>query len=286
MEELKAGNVVTLEAIREADFGIFLTDGKTDVLLHKSEMSSLVALGDEVEVFLYNDKQGRVAASMTIPKLQIGTFDWCEVVSLVSGLGVFIDIGLKKDILIHKDDLPKIERVWPKAGDQVYSTLKTDKNGWLYGKLATESDMEPLFQRADRSAFNKNVSGIVYRTLKSGSFVLTDEGYRGFIHESQRENEPRIGERVTGRIIDVKDDGSVNLSLLKRGYEVLDDDAERIFQYLVKRGGKMPYTDKSRPEEIMTRFGMSKAAFKRALGRLMKEGKVYQKEGWTFKKDE
>jgi len=285
VEELTAGTVVKLEAVREADFGYFLSDGKTDVLLHKSECVSPVNIGDEVEVFLYSDKQGRLAATMRIPELRIGSYAWCEVVNSIPDLGVFVDIGIGKDILIHKDDLPKLERVWPKPGGKVYCTLKTDQNGRLLGKLATEPVMERLFKPADRKSFNKNVSGIVYRTLKTGTFIITDEGYRGFIHESQREKEPSIGERVDGRIIDVKTDGSVNVSLLKRGHEALDEDAQSIYAYLEKRGGKMPYSDKSLPGEIEKRFSMSKGAFKRALGRLMKEGKVYQKDGWTYTKD-
>ncbi|MBE3571292.1 MAG: hypothetical protein IMW92_14725, partial [Bacillales bacterium] len=108
------------------------------------------------------------------------------------------------------------------------------------------------------------------------------EGFKGFIHESQREKEPRLGEKVEGRIIDVKVDGSINVSLLGRKQEKLDEDAERIFAFLQSRNGAMPYSDKSIPEDIMERFNLSKGAFKRALGRLMKDGKIYQEEGWTY----
>ena len=101
------------------------------------------------------------------------------------------------------------------------------------------------------------------------------------MHESERSVEPRLGELVKGRVIGVKEDGSLNGSLLPRTHERLDEDAEGILTYLESRGGSMPYWDKSDPEDIQKRFGMSKAAFKRALGRLMKEGKVSQADGWT-----
>lgn len=282
--ELNPGTVVTLTVAREVEFGHFLTNGQEDVLLHRSEQKAELVLDEEVTVFLYQDKQGRLTATMEIPQVQVGTYGWGEVVEVKDGLGIFVNIGLKKDILIHKDDLPTLTEVWPTIGGRVFITLKTDKNGFLLGKLATENIMEEQFKSADRNSFNKNVKGYVYRTLFSGTFMITEEGYRGFIHESQREQEPRVGDLVEGRIIDVKPDGTVNVSLLKRSHEKLGDDAEKILAYLNQRGGSMPYWDKSYPEDIEKRFTMSKGAFKRAIGQLMKEGKVYQEEGWTYLK--
>lgn len=282
MNRLIPGTVVTLTVAREVDFGYFLTNGKEDVLLHRSEQKGELQLEEDVRVFLYQDKQGRLAATMAIPEVQSGTYGWSEVVEVKEGSGVFVNIGISKDILIHKDDLPKLTDVWPDIGGRLFITLKTDNNGRLLGKLATENIMEEHFKKADRSVFNKNVKGLVYRTLYSGTFIITEEGYRGFIHESQRKKEPRLGDEVSGRVVDVKEDGTINVSLLKRGYEQLNEDAERIFKYLQERGGSMPYSDKSQPEDIEKRFAISKGAFKRALGRLMKEGKIYQEEGWTY----
>ncbi len=284
MDELQVGTVVHLQVARKAPFGFFLTNGKKDVLLHESEVQDEPEPGDTVEVFLYQDKEGRLAATMTIPDVRIGNYGWSEVVTVNPG-GVFIHIGISKDILIHKSDLPKLQEVWPRPGGQLYCTLKTDRNGRLLGLPANEKVMERLFRKAGRDALNKNVTGVVYRTLRSGTFILTEEGYRGFIHQSQREKEPCLGDIVNGRIIDVKEDGTVNVSLLKRNYEKLDEDARKILEYLVKRGGKMPYSDHSAPEEIKKCFAMSKGAFKRATGRLMKKGKVYQKNGWTYLTD-
>jgi len=285
MLPLEAGTIVKLTVKREAPFGYFLSNDHEDVLLHKNEMTRAIELGEQVEVFLYNDKLGRLAASMTIPHIQKGTYGWVEVVGVQENLGVFINIGLSKDILIHKDDLPKLTNVWPEVGGKLYCTLKTDRFHRLLGKIATENIMEELFIKADKKEFNKNVTGIVYRTLRTGTFIITNERYRGFIHESQRLKEPRLGSEVTGRIIDVKNDGSINVSLLQRGHEAIDDDANKILAYLEKRGGSIPLTDNSQPDEINQKLQMSKGAFKRALGKLMKDGKVYQKEGWTYLKD-
>ncbi|TCP25977.1 hypothetical protein EV207_12011 [Scopulibacillus darangshiensis] len=284
MENLQAGTVQTLKVDREVPFGYFLTNGREDVLLHNNEVGEGFDPEQPQTVFLYQDHQGRLSATMTIPTIQIGTYDWVDVVEVKGRFGVFVNIGIKKDVLVSKDDLPEILELWPEAGDRLYCTLKTDKKGRLFGELASEGVIREIAEVATEADFNKDVTGTAYRLLKVGTFIVTEENYLGFIHESQRKREPRLGEKVEGRIIDVKEDGSVNISLLGRSHEAMGDDAKAIFAYLESRGGAMPYWDKSQPEDIKARFNMSKAAFKRALGKLMKEGMVYQEDGWTYKK--
>lgn len=279
------GKVITLRVAREAEFGYFLTDGTEDVLLHKNETDKEVKPDEAVAVFLYTDAKGRIAATTMIPKITVGTYDWAVVSDVHPALGVFVDIGIQKDMLLGKEDLPTHKSVWPKAGDALFITLRVNKNNRLYVKMATEPVIEEHVTKAERSAFNKNVHGYVYRTAKVGSWLITAEGYKGFVHESQRRTEPRLGQKVEGRIIDVKEDGTVNISLLPRKEEAIDSDAEKILSVLNERNGAMPYWDKSMPEDIQLKFQMSKAAFKRALGKLMKEGKVYQEEGWTYLKE-
>ena len=168
----------------------------------------------------------------------------------------------------------------------LYITLKVNKNNYLYVKPATDPIIEEMATKATRADFNKNIHGYIYRTAKVGSWIYTAEGFKGFIHESERGQEPRLGEKVNGRIIDVKLDGTVNVSLLPRKEEALDKDAQLILDYLITRKGAMPYGDKSMPEDIKERFNLSKGSFKRALGKLMKENKVYQEEGWTYLKED
>ncbi|WP_297991079.1 S1 RNA-binding domain-containing protein, partial [uncultured Anoxybacillus sp.] len=210
------------------------------------------------------------------------SYGWVEVVDVVPQLGVFVHIGIEKDILLSIDDLPSLPTLWPEKGDELYCSLQVDKRGRLLAKLADEETMKQISVPAPASAFNTNVRGRIYRLIKAGSFLITEVGYIGFIHESQRRREPRLGELVEGRVIAVKEDGTINVSLLPRKQESLQTDAETIYNYLESRGGAMPYSDKSDPEDIQARFHMSKAAFKRALGRLMKEEKVYQQDGWTY----
>ncbi|MFP5110897.1 CvfB family protein [Bacillaceae bacterium C204] len=280
------GQTTTLTVARKASFGYFLTDGNEDVLLHFNQAHQEFEENDEVEVFLYVDSEGRISASTNIPEIAIGRYAWVKVTDSNPRIGVFINIGLPKDILLGIDDLPVHKSVWPKPGDLVYITLKLSSNYLLYAKLASDPVIESISVKATRANFNKNVQGHIYRTAKVGSWIYTIEGFKGFIHESQRQQEPRIGEKVEGRIIDVKEDGTINVSLLARKEETQDLDAERIYEYMMSRNGAMPYNDKSMPEDIKDRFNLSKGAFKRALGKLLKDGRVYQEGNWTYvKKD-
>lgn len=280
------GRVTQLTVARQAEFGFFLTDGNEDVLLHKNETNGDFEIGETIEVFLYPDSHGRISATTSIPEIAVGTYGWVKVVDSKSGIGVFLDIGLKKDLLLGEEDLPKHRTVWPNVGDMLYVTLRVNRNYLLYARLASDQVIQSISAKATRNDFNKNVQGYIYRTAKVGSWIYTIEGYKGFIHESQRLEEPRLGEKVEGRVIDVKEDGTINVSLIARKEEALELDAVSIYEYLISRNGAMPYTDKSMPEDIQERFNLSKGAFKRALGKLMKEGKIYQEGSWTYVKKE
>lgn len=276
------GQVATLTVARKADFGYFLTDGNEDVLLHINESHQEYEEGNEVNVFLYLDSHGRTSATSTIPQISVGQYDWVKVTDVNPEIGVFLNIGIQKDLLLGADDLPAHKSVWPRPGDLVYITMRVNRNYLLYAKLASDQIIQSISTKAERKDYNKNVQGHVYRTAKVGSWVYTLEGFKGFVHESQRQQEPRLGEKVEGRIIDIKEDGTVNISLLARKEEAQDVDAEKIFEYILSRNGAMPYGDKSMPEDIQERFGLSKGAFKRAIGKLMKDGRVYQEGNWTY----
>src|SRR5699024_930497 len=111
------------------------------------------------------------------------------------------------------------------------------------------------------------------------------EDYRGFIHHTERKEEPRLGELVSGRVIEVKEDGTINASLRPYKKESQLEDADAILAYLEDSKGIIPFSDKSDPDDIRGTFGISKAAFKRALGKLMKDGKVKQRNGNTYMTD-
>ncbi|MGP1906592.1 CvfB family protein [Metabacillus sp. JX24] len=283
---MNPGTFMTLKIDEKVDYGYYLTDGESRVLLHKTEITEPIEELDEVEVYLIVDHEDRLAATMKKPTISEDRFGWVDVVSVREDMGAFVDIGLSKDALVDNDILPAYVSVWPIEGDKLYCSLKVTKNGRFFTKLATEDVMQENIVPAAGVRNNQTVTGRVYRIIIAGSFIITEEGYKGFIHSSQRKREPRLGELVTGRVVDVKEDGTLNVSLLPFKHEALDEDAQVICDYMEERGGAMPFFDKSDPDDIKERFNMSKGAFKRALGSLMKAGKVYQEDGWTYFKKE
>lgn len=291
MNNLFAGEIVTLKVDRKTEFGYFLTNGTSekkedDVLLPNKEVTGEIQIGQELDFFLFHDKLGRLTASMTVPEITLDKFGWGEVVGSRRNLGVFVNIGVTKDVLVSLDEMPLHAKLWPKAGDRLYMCLYNDKTGRLFGSLATEDIiMEDLFKPAPEKMYNKIVKGYIYKTKKVGSYLITEEGYRCFIHEKERNKEPRLGQYVEGRVIDQKEDGSLNVSLLPFALDKMQEDSDIVLEYLGMRGGAMPFSDKSAPEDIMETFNLSKAAFKRALGKLMKEDKIYQEDGWTYTSD-
>lgn len=277
-----SGEIVKLQVKEQDGSKWILTYDGMDIPLNASEAPEGVEVGGTIEAFLFVDRRGNLSATTQLPSIQKGTYGWARVIKVVDRDGVFVDIGTSKEVQVKEDDLPKIKELWPAVGDHLYMTLRTDKDGELFGRLATEDRVEELYIDAPTTLFNQNLQARAYRLLPVGTFLLSfPENYRIFVHESERFNEPRLGEDLTVRVIDVKEDGSLNGSLLPRRHERLGDDAESIFRYLNDVGGKMPFTDKSSPDEIQEMFSMSKAAFKRALGKLMKDKKIVQEDGWT-----
>jgi predicted RNA-binding protein (virulence factor B family) len=282
MEMLQPGNVQMVTVLRETEIGYMVGYDTEEVFLHKNEVVGEIEEGDSIDVFLYFDHQGRLTATMKTPLVTTENYNWATVVKVLPRTGVFVDIGVSKDILMPHDELPGYRGVWPDEGDEVYCRLKVTGRGNLIALRATDDDIEDMMVEATPSMQNKNVSGRIYKTMHEGSAIFTDEHFIGFIHRTERKEEPRMGQRVSGRIINVKEDGTINVSLLPRKQEGMDADAQMIYEYMESRGGAMPFWDKSDPVDIQERFSISKAAFKRALGKLMKEEKIYQEEGWTY----
>lgn len=282
MTNFNVGTVHEFSVSRKIDNGFVLMNEHGEVMLHVNDTKETVDIDETVKAFLYHDKQGKIVATTYLPDIDFNTYGWVEVVDMVDNLGVFVDIGIPKHILVSKDDLPLLNRIWPIVHDQLYVCLQTDQKGRLLAKPATENIIEQYAEPAPESLLNNTISGRVYRANKVGSFLVTEEGYQGFIHYTERKEEPRLGEWVNGRIIDVKSVGTLNISLRPVKEEALGEDAEQILAYLSSNKGEMTFTDKSSPDAIRDQFNISKAAFKRALGTLMKQEKIKQEDGKTL----
>lgn len=282
MTELQSGDVVKLVVKERQESKYVLTNDDVDIPLNISEVTEPLEVNQKIEVFLYADRRGNLAATTALPHIHKGEYGWARVLHVKDREGAYVDIGTSREVLVPAEDLPKLKSLWPEPGNHLYITLRTDRDGGLFGRLATEEKVLELYEDADTELFNKNVLARPYRLLPVGTFLLgVDTPYRIFVHESERGAEPRLGSDVSVRVIEVKEDGTINASMLPRVYERLSDDAEQIYKYLEDVGGKMPFGDKSSPEEIKEMFHMSKGAFKRALGTLMKANRITQEDGWT-----
>jgi predicted RNA-binding protein (virulence factor B family) len=196
-------------------------------------------------------------------------------------------MGLGRQLLLPLSELPELSEFRPQIGDEVHVVLTHDKSGRLLAKIAGEEELGPLVFPAPASWFNQWEDGWVTKTLQMGSFVLVDGGVTGFgvyglIPSEERTRPLRLGERVRVRVTFIRPDGRVNLSMTQRKEIGRVEDSDRILAFLRERpNGAMPYSDETPAEIIKQKFGISKSAFKRALGKLMRDGLITQKESWT-----
>ena len=281
---LPLGTIQQMRVLRKIETGYVLVKDGAEALLHHNETDTKLEENQEVDVFLYIDKKDNITATTKLPTVLRDKYDWAEVIDVVPKLGAFVNIGIAKEMLVSNDDLPQFRSIWPKSGDKLFVTLDLDYKQRLIAILATGNIIAETFESAPEDLLSKNIQGRVYYSSKEGTEILTDAGYRGFIHHTERKVEPRLGELVTGRVIDVKEDGTINVSLIPVKRKSIPLDAQDIMTHLEANDGVIPFSDKSDPEDIRGTFNMSKAAFKRALGNLMKEGKVEQRDGQTFLK--
>ncbi|GIO55696.1 MULTISPECIES: CvfB family protein [Paenibacillus] len=284
-----AGTIQTYEVMREVSpYGYFLDAGGQDVLLHYTELTRKIEPGDRVEVFIFYDTEDRLAATMKKPYLTLGEMAKLVVADVHPRLGCFLEMGLGRQLLLPIRELPELRELHPRVGDSVFVIMEHDKQGRLRAKLAGEQELSQHTFQAPQSWVNQWFTATVYRPLQMGTFVIVDGGVLGFgaigmIHSSERTRMLRLGEELQVRVSHIREDGRVNLSMAQRKEVGRDLDADRLLEFLKERpNGGMPYSDATPPDIIKQRFGISKSAFKRALGKLMKEGLITQKENWTY----
>ncbi|MGC6767684.1 CvfB family protein [Enterococcus sp. LJL128] len=276
------GNIFTALVIDQNDSSYFLQKNGVTFRLSKEEGEH--QLGEAVEGFGYVNQKQEPAMTTVIPSIRLDKCGFGVVTGVRRDLGVFVDIGLKdKDVVVSMDELPVMKELWPKKEDRLMISLKTDDKNRIWGQLADEKEFQAMAQPADEAMKNKNITGTVFRLKMAGTYVLTEELHLGFIHPSERYQEPRLGEKISGRVIGVRPDGILNLSLKPRAHEAINDDAAMLLTFLERSAdGRIPYTDKSAPEEIKQAFGISKGQFKRAIGHLLKDKKIKQEDGFTI----
>lgn len=270
MLEEGLGKKQTLAVVKKTEFGVYLGTEEERVLLPRKQVPEGTQVGDEIEVFLYRDSKDRLIATTNEPKIQLGEVKLLRVKD-TGAIGAFLDWGLEKDLFLPF----KQQTVKVKKGDQCLVSLYVDKSGRLCATMKVYDKLEKKspYKKDDR------VTGIIYeKSLNFGLFVAVDDRYCALIPKREASGRYKVGDRIEARVTDVKPDGKLDLSLREKAFIQMDRDAETVMEKIIANGGELPFTDKADPELIRAEFGFGKNAFKRAVGRLLKEGKIEIRE--------
>lgn len=233
-----------------------------------------VVEGEKVNVFVYMDIEKGVMGTLGTVFGQVGELAYLHVVA-TSEMGAFLDLGIGKDVLLLKNKM----EAEVNEGDDVLVALKLDNKNRIG---ATMKISDYIVERPD-SKVGEEVSAIVYRVNPDmGIFVAIEGKYHGFIHNNKLNRKYSVGENFTAKIARVREDGKIELAFRDVAVKAMDGDAELILNHMKKNKGVMTINDDSSPEDIKRVFGISKKAFKRAVGKLYKD-KVIDKAGTGFK---
>ncbi|MBE5868752.1 MAG: S1 RNA-binding domain-containing protein [Lachnospiraceae bacterium] len=271
---LRLGERQELKIVKKVEFGVYLAGEGADenerVLLPAKQVPEGAGIGTCVDVFLYRDSQDRMIATTAHPKLVMGQISRLRVVQ-VSKIGAFLDWGLEKDLF-----LPFKQQTWSvTVGEEPLVALYIDKSGRLcatmkiYHFLNTDSP----YQKEDR------VEGQIYEISHNfGAFVVVDDRYSALIPQKELYGPVKAGDRISARVTNVREDGKLTLSIREKSYLQIGADAEKLLQLIDSYDGVLPFTEKASPEVIRRETQMSKNEFKRALGNLLKNGKIQIEE--------
>lgn len=266
---MELGKKQVMVIIKKLTFGAYLGDTQTaeeTVLLPAKEVPEDIEIGDPMEVFLYRDSKDRMIATTRTPLLQMGDTAVLKVKD-VGKIGAFLDWGLEKDLFLpFKQQTYKV-----KKGDDVLVALYLDKSS----RLCATMKVYPYLRTDSPYKKEDHVTGRIYETSGNfGIFVAVDDRYSALIPHREAQARVTIGSLVQARVTNVKEDGKLDLSIREKGYLQMEEDAKNILEIIRDMGGQTAFGEKADPEQIRETFGLSKAAFKRALGTLYKQKKV------------
>lgn len=270
------GKTQSLIIVKELDFGVYLGEtlnASVDVrvLLPKKQVPKGSRIGDHMEVFLYKDSKDRIIATTNRPLVCVGEVGKLKV-SQVTKIGAFLDWGLEKDVLLpYKEQTAKVME-----GDEVLAAIYVDKSS----RLAATMKVYRYLERGSGYGKDDVVRGTVYEIREElGAFVAVDDRFSALIPRKELYGEIKVGDVVTARVVDVKEDGKLDLSVREKAHIQIGKDAEKIVQIIESFDGVLPFTDKADPGVIRRETGMSKNEFKRAVGNLLKNGRIEIKPG-------
>lgn len=264
---MRLGEYQELIYVKKVQFGIYLAKNQNDeerVLLPVKQVPQDLKPGDKLKVFLYKDSKDRLIATTNEPKLALGEFAPLTVKE-VGKIGAFLDWGLEKDLFLpYREMTGRVE-----AGDEVLVSLYIDKSSRL---CATMRGLYDLLKKDSPYKKGDTVTGRVYEFSDNfGAFIAVDDCYSARIANHEDHSFLRVGDIIEAKVSDVKEDGKLDLTLRERAYIQMDADGAKILELLDSYAGVLPFTEKASPEVIKRETGLSKNAFKRAIGHLYKE---------------
>lgn len=278
---IELGKKQTLTVMKTVEFGIYLAenkeaDAKNRVLLPAKQVPQGTKEGDRLEVFIYKDSQDRLISTTREPVITVGQTALLKV-RQVTKIGAFLDWGLEKDLLLPYHE----QTVRVREGQECLVALYVDKSS----RLCATMKVYPYLLKKSPYQVGDQVRGRVYQISDNfGVFVAVDDKFSALIPAREAAGKYRPGTVLDLRVSEVKEDGKLNVSDRQKAYIQINEDAKNVLQIIEEFAGVLPFDDKASPEVIKREFGLSKNAFKRAVGHLLKEGKIEIKDKRIYKK--
>lgn len=266
---LKIGRIQELTVVKLVDFGVYLAediDSEERVLLPKKQVPEGTVKGSKIKVFLYKDSSDRLISTTAAPAFQLNEVALLKVAS-VGKIGAFLNWGLEKDLFLpFKEQTVKV-----KTGDEVLVALYLDKSD----RLCATMKIYPYLKQNPPYVMGDMVGARIYDiNPKFGLFIAVEDKYSGLIQNKDAQGKFRIGDNIMVRIIQIREDGRIDATPKQKAYIQMESDADIIYKRIQELGGTLPFNDHADPQIINDEFGLSKAAFKRAVGNLLKNKKI------------
>ena len=258
-----------LSVLREASPGFFLDGGPSgEILLPGRYIPAGAGPGSELDVFVYRDSEDRLVATTETPLAMVGDFAFLRVLSVRPGLGAFLDWGLSKDLLLPRREQTGFLREGELLVVYVFVDPKSDR-------IVASARLDRWLNRTPPAyASEQQVQLLITGETPLGFNAIIENAHWGLLYRSGLAHPLRVGDTMNGFVREVRPDGKVDLALDRAGYVRVKPLSEHILEALAEGGGKLPFHDKSSPEEIREKFGVSKKAFKQALGALYRARRV------------
>jgi predicted RNA-binding protein (virulence factor B family) len=261
---LQIGVYHTLKIDRETKVGLFLTNGKDDVLLPNKYVPNDFTIGEDLTVFVYLDHEERPVATTLKPFISLNSFAVLKV-SYINKFGAFLNWGMEKDLFA-----PFKEQARPMEKDKRYIvTMYLDKQT---GRLAASSKINQFLDKEPLDIeVGQEVDLMVSHITEIGINVIINGKFRGLAYQNEVFETVSPGYKTKGYIKTIRPDGKIDVSFQKQGFEAIDDSAQQVLEALKQNDGVLRLNDNSHPEEIKSVLKMSKKTFKKAIGSLYKQ---------------